>query len=118
MTNTVDLDQVAHSLAQVARQLGDALTAARVEDPRRVYTLPEVAALTGWALSTLEEDCRLGRIRFVRKGKAYGLTAKQFDALIEQHTVHGDIGQRLAAVVATASPVQPGNRRSPGRRVA
>src|SRR4051812_9457689 len=98
MSETPDLQQIAAALAQVARQLGDVVTAERMANPRHVYTLPEVAATTGWALTTLVEDCRLGRLPHVIKGKAYGLTAKQLDAAIEMYTVHGSVEKRIAAV--------------------
>ncbi|HEY6115968.1 MAG TPA: hypothetical protein VI172_08420 [Candidatus Dormibacteraeota bacterium] len=118
MSTAPSLEQISHQLTQVARQLGDVAMAVRPDDPRRIYSLEEVAELTGWALDTLKEDCRTGRLKYVRKGRAYGLTARQLDDAIEQHTENGDVQRRLASVVTSGSGVKAGNRRNAGRRAA
>jgi hypothetical protein len=56
---------------------------------RLVYTLAEVAEITGWSETTLQRDCRAGRFAHVRRGRAYGMTAPQIHALVAAH-IHAD----------------------------
>ncbi len=67
----------------------------------KLYTLEEVAAATGFALRTLERDCRAGRIAHVHRGRARMMTADQVEALIElsikQPLPDSEAGRRAAA---------------------
>ena len=51
------------------------------------YSLAEVAEMTGFARSALEDDCRAGRIAHVKRGHFVGMTRDQIEALIAAHTV-------------------------------
>ena len=53
-----------------------------------VYTLSEVAKMTGFSLRTLQADCRDKRLAHVRKGHAIAMTHAQFERLIAQCTVN------------------------------
>lgn len=113
MAETPTLEQITSTLGEVVRLLNDVVgTAKTASDPHRVYSLEEVAAITGWALDTLREDCRTKRITYVRKGRSYGLTAKMLAAAIEKHTEGVTFDDRLAALVRSTGGVRPGNRRS------
>ncbi len=52
----------------------------------RLYSLEEVAELTGMALRTLQKECRLGRITHIKYGRLRAMTAAQIEMLIEKHT--------------------------------
>lgn len=52
----------------------------------RLYTLKEVSDHTGFALRTLERDCRAGRVVHVHRGRDRLMTVEQVAALIQQHT--------------------------------
>jgi len=105
------IEQVTTALGEVVRLLNDIVNTAKIaDDPHRVYSLEEVAAVTGWSLDTLREDCRQKRITFVRKGRSYGLTVKMLAAEIEKHTEGATLDARLAALVRTSGGVRPGNR--------
>lgn len=52
-----------------------------------VYTLAQVAELTGWAEITLLRDCKAGRMNYVHRGNSYGLTREQIYELVAKHTV-------------------------------
>lgn len=52
----------------------------------RLYTLSEVAALTGFALRTLQRDCRAGKITHVHRGRDRLMTREQVEMLINRHT--------------------------------
>jgi hypothetical protein len=50
----------------------------------RVYSLAQVAEMTGFALRTLERKCREGKIRHTwDEGRTRGMTLRQIDALVE-----------------------------------
>ncbi|MFI5934727.1 hypothetical protein [Actinoplanes sp. NPDC051494] len=118
MPESPTLEQLSATLNDVVRLLnGVVATASLAEDPRRIYSLEEVAEITGWALDTLRKDCREGRLTYVRKGKAFGLTRKMLDAAIARHT-EGPAAERHLGAVTTASRSipRPGNQR--GRRAA
>lgn len=53
------------------------------ERTSRVYTLDEVAAMTGFSVRTLEDDCREGKVKHTRKGRTVGMTLRQIDMLVE-----------------------------------
>jgi hypothetical protein len=52
----------------------------------KLYTLREVSDQTGFALRTLERDCRAGRVEHVHRGRERLMTAAQVQTLIEKHT--------------------------------
>lgn len=60
----------------------------------QLLTLKEVAARTGFALRTLERDCRADRIPHVHCGRARMMTGDQVAALIKRYTT-GDEDGRL-----------------------
>jgi hypothetical protein len=53
---------------------------------KRLYTLEEVAELTGFLLEPLKEDVRADRIEHVHRGRERYMTPAQIDKLIAQHT--------------------------------
>lgn len=52
----------------------------------RLYTLAEVSEMTGFALRSLELDCRSGRVEHVYRGRARRMTSAQINALVEKYT--------------------------------
>lgn len=54
-------------------------------DDIRLWTLAEVAEQTGFALRTLERDCRAGRVEHVHRGRVRCMTTPQVQALIARH---------------------------------
>ena len=60
----------------------------------RVFTLPEVAERTGFALDTLEHDCRAGVYEHTRKGRRIGMTSRQIALMVHRHATGGDLAQR------------------------
>lgn len=52
----------------------------------KLYTLREVAEQTGFALRTLQQDCRADRIAHIRRGRERVMTAEQIQQLLDQHT--------------------------------
>ncbi len=51
----------------------------------RVYPLTVVAERTGWALSTLEEECRNGTLEHTGKGRSVGMTSRQIALAVAKH---------------------------------
>ena len=111
MTATYTVDQVQSLLNLVVEGL-------RVGVEDRVYTLEEVAARTGWALSTLEDDCRRGRVQHTKRGRSLGMTSRQIAAEAQRH-VAGRDGAPLAdedgLTQVRAKTLQSGARR-PSRK--
>jgi hypothetical protein len=60
-------------------------TAGRVE--KILFTLEEVAAMTGFPLEPLKQDARDGRVEHVHRGRERYMTRVQIDKLIERCTV-------------------------------
>jgi hypothetical protein len=112
MNQTPTLDEITGTLNDVVRLLNGVVAhASLAEDPRRIYSLEEVAQMTGWAIDTLRKDCREGRLTHVRKGKAYGLTRKMLDAAIEKHTEGAALEDRLRVLTDVSAKPRPGNHR-------
>ncbi len=65
-----------------------------------LYSLTEIAELTGWSLRALKRDTRAGRIDHVRRGRAIAMTPEQVAQLIDAHTVTSATLDPLAAVRA------------------
>jgi hypothetical protein len=106
MAETFTLEEVGALLNTVV----SGIRVGSVED--RVFPLEEVAARTGWALDTLEEDCRAGRLKHTRRGRKRGMTSSQIADAINQHTVGATVTDQIASLVGPhASGVRPGNRR-------
>ena len=51
-----------------------------------LFTLAEVSNKTGFALRSLELDCRAGRVEHVHRGRDRFMTAAQVELLIAGHT--------------------------------
>jgi hypothetical protein len=74
----------------------------------KLWTLEEVADRTGFALRTLQRDCRAGRIEHVHRGRDRLMTAAQVQKLIEQDTaaLKSPGVEALKAVDATRAAAQ------------
>lgn len=106
MAETFTLDEVGALLNLVV----SGIRTGGVDD--RVFTLEEVSARTGWALETLEEDCRAGRLKHTKRGRKRGMTSSQIAEAINMHTVGAPVADQIATLVnARGSGVKPGNRR-------
>ncbi|WP_433731161.1 hypothetical protein ACQP2Y_21975 [Actinoplanes sp. CA-051413] len=105
MAETFTLEEVGALLNTVV----SGIRTGSVED--RVFTLEEVAARTGWALDTLEEDCRAGRLQHTKRGRKRGMTSSQIADAIHQHTVGVPLADQIAALASRNSGVRPGNAR-------
>ena len=51
----------------------------------RVFSLPEVAERTGFALRSLELECRRDQIPHTRRGRSLGMTSRQIALLVNRH---------------------------------
>lgn len=51
----------------------------------KLWTLKEVSEQTGFALRTLQRDCRAGRVTHIHRGRDRLMTTEQVQALIAQH---------------------------------
>ena len=60
------------------------------DDLPRLYTLSEVAEITGFALRTLQRDCRAGKITHVHRGRDRLMTREQVEMLINRHTAQAE----------------------------
>lgn len=97
-------------LVRALREVIVELAAQRAHPKRWLYTLAEVAELTGFSERSLLDDCRAGRIAHVHRGRAYGLTPEQLESLIATHIVtpsptvdpQESHRQRVAAMLARA----------------
>lgn len=49
----------------------------------RVYSLDEVAEMTGFSLRSLERKCRQGKLKHIHEGRKRGMTLRQIDLLVE-----------------------------------
>ncbi len=78
--NTYTLDQVSALLNTVVAGIrsGD-------NGDDRVYPLTVVAERTGWALSTIEEECRNGTLEHTGKGRAVGMTSRQIALAVAKY---------------------------------
>jgi hypothetical protein len=52
-----------------------------------VFTLAEVAEMTGWNEESIRRACHEGRYRHTRRGKFYGMTMTQVEAMVASHEV-------------------------------
>lgn len=84
------------TLDQVAQLLNTVVAGIRTGDQGDdlVYSLPEVHERTGFALSTLEDDCKSGTIEHTRRGRTIGLTSRQIAILVTRHRSGGDLAHR------------------------
>ncbi len=53
----------------------------------KLWTLREVHERTGFALRTLERDCRAGRIAHIHRGRKRFMTTAQVEMLVTAHAV-------------------------------
>ncbi|WP_203743869.1 hypothetical protein [Actinoplanes cyaneus] len=65
----------------------------------RVYTLAEVAELTGASLGQLRDDCRARRLTHFRRGRTIGMTLAHIEEFVAVHTI-------LAAKIAAMSELE------------
>lgn len=59
-----------------------------------VYSLPEVAERTGFALRQLTLDCRAGILEHTKRGDFRGMTPRQLELLVSRHAEGGDLAHR------------------------
>lgn len=85
MADTFTIDEVAALLNTVVTGIR---TGGNGDD--LVYSLPQVADRTGFALSTLEEDCRRGAVEHTHRGRTVGMTSRQIAMLVSQHARGGE----------------------------
>jgi hypothetical protein len=50
-----------------------------------VYSLDEVAEMTGWPKESIRRACQRGQYVHTRRGRWYGMTRVQIDAMIASH---------------------------------
>jgi hypothetical protein len=55
------------------------------EGQKLVYSLPEVAELTGFPLRSLQRQCRAGKVEHIHYGRYRGMTAEQIRKLVADH---------------------------------
>lgn len=49
----------------------------------RLYTLEQVAEMTGFSLRALQRKCRAGTVKHVHDGRTRGMTLRHIDLLVE-----------------------------------
>jgi len=87
-------------------------TGGRVE--RILFTLEEVAEMTGFALEPLRQDARDGRIEHVHRGRERYMTRAQIDKLIDRCTVRGTSAAKPRSIQAERDTVERDRRRTAG----
>lgn len=70
----------------------------------KLWTLAEVAEATGFALRTLEHDCRADRVAHIHRGRDRLMTTEQVWQLIDAHTV--EITEDPEVIAARAAAAQ------------
>ncbi len=55
---------------------------------RLVFSLTEVAWMTGFSERGIERDCRAGKVRHVHRGQTRGMTREQIEELVAVYTTH------------------------------
>lgn len=61
---------------------------------KRVYSLADVAEMTGWPQESIRRDCQKGRYAHIRRGRIYGMTNTQIEDMVAAH----ERGQRAQAL--------------------
>ncbi|MDQ7910791.1 hypothetical protein RB614_40500 [Phytohabitans sp. ZYX-F-186] len=83
-----------------------------------LYTLREVAAITGFSLNSIELDCREGRVRYTKRGGRERvhkrMTAEQVEEL-RRFRVKEPEPQPLSDIEAVIAATRAVQRRSPRR---
>lgn len=89
----------------------------------QLYTLAEVAAITGFSVYSILKDCEEGRVRFTKRGGSKRvhkrMTADQIEELRQSRIVKAERAEPLddvQAVIAATRAAQKHTRRSAGRR--
>jgi hypothetical protein len=100
MTSSLPLHVIADDIAQYLS-----------ERRSRVYTLEQVHEMTGFALTSLEADCRDGKVKHTRRGRTIGMTLRQIDMLVEAY----EVGETPQPGFATHSEVEESLRGSAAR---
>ena len=85
---------------------------------RLVFSLAEVAWMTGFSERGIERDCRGGKVRHVHRGQSRGMTREQIDELIAVYTSQpqhpaSPLTEEQSSVAAAAERTR---RRLRGRR--
>lgn len=62
-----------------------AAAAEKVAPTRGVYTLAEVAEITGWNADSIRRDCKNDVYEYTKRGKHYGMTLPQVVAMVASH---------------------------------
>lgn len=108
-------------LAFLASVLEPAIRLAIRPDPLdevRVYSLAEVAAITGMSKSALEGGCREGRFEHVRPGRSVGMTVDHIRKLVARFTRVADMAQSMSDMQWTVEMSRRNARRATPRRPA
>lgn len=84
----------------------------------RAYSLDEVSARTGFAVSSLIKDCRAGRLHHVRYGDFRGMTPLHVAQMLQRFSTDGDLAIRQDVprddmAVARAESQRAAARRTP-----
>jgi hypothetical protein len=87
-------------------------TGGRLE--RILFTLEEVAEMTGFALEPLRQDARDGRIEHVHRGRERYMTRAQIDKLIDRCTVRVTSAAKPRSLQAERDTVERDRRRTAG----
>lgn len=105
-----------YTLGEVAELLNTVVAGIRTggSGDDRVYSLPEVSERTGFAVTSLEEDCRRGTIEHTKRGRTVGMTSRQIAMLVTQYARGG--GASAPVVVDALDQARQMSRQSGGRR--
>lgn len=84
----------------------------------RVYSLKEVAEMTGFAERSLELKCRAGSIKHTREGRRRGLTMRQIELLVKSCETGGDDSEPIDEMAEARSMSRPAASRATRRNAA
>ena len=87
-------------------------------DDVRVYTLPEVAAITRVSERALKQDCAAGRLEHLRRGRTRGMTIDHIRKLIAAHTVGAATATQMSPMDWALQAARRNARRGTPRRSA
>ena len=80
------------------------------------YTLEQVSERTGFALTSLQKDCRAGKIKHVRYGDARAMTPKQLADFMRQHSTGGELAPRISPADDEVAQAREATRQSAAKR--
>lgn len=81
-----------------------AAAAERVAPTKGVFSLAEVAEITGWNAEAIRRACKNGTYEHIKAGKHYGMALPHVVAMVAKHTVPAKDTAPVAATPIGSGP--------------